>query len=71
VVGPHALRLTLTAGKYHQVKRMLAAVGNRVEALHRSGFGAFALPATLAPGAWCWLDGPQVVEPDARGAKPG
>ena len=63
-IGPRALRLTLTTGKYHQVKRMLAAVGNRVEALHRSAFGAFALPASLAPGAWCWLDGPQVVEPD-------
>ena len=62
--GPLALRLTLTAGRYHQVKRMLAAVGNRVEALHRSAFGALDLPAALEPGAWCWLDGPHVVEPD-------
>ena len=62
--GPHALRLTLTAGRYHQVKRMLAAVGNRVEALHRSAFGALDLPAALEPGAWSWLDGPHVVEPD-------
>jgi len=62
--GPHALRLTLTAGRYHQVKRMLAAVGNRVEALHRSAFGALHLPAALEPGAWSWLDGPHVVEPD-------
>ena len=62
--GPHALRLTLTTGKYHQVKRMVAAVGNRVETLHRSAFGALTLPASLEPGAWCWLDGPQVVEPD-------
>jgi 16S rRNA pseudouridine516 synthase len=51
-----ALSLTLTEGKYHQVKRMLAAVGNRVESLHRSTFGAWALPASLAPGQWCWLD---------------
>ncbi len=50
------LRLTLTEGRYHQVKRMLAAVGNRVDALHRSRFGALALPADLAPGAWCWVD---------------
>lgn len=50
------LRLTLTEGRYHQVKRMLAAVGNRVEALHRSGFGALRLPADLAPGHWCWAD---------------
>jgi len=49
------LRLTLTEGKYHQVKRMLAAVGNRVEALHRSRIGALELPDDLAPGQWRWL----------------
>lgn len=53
---PHHLRLTLTEGKYHQVKRMVAAVGNRAEALHRSRIGALALPADLAPGQWRWLD---------------
>lgn len=52
------LRLTLTEGKYHQVKRMLAAVGNRVEALHRSRIGGLALPGDLPPGGWRWL-GPQ------------
>jgi len=51
------LHLTLTEGKYHQVKRMVAAVGNRVEALHRSRFGPLALPADLAPGQWCWIPG--------------
>jgi 16S rRNA pseudouridine516 synthase len=56
--GEKSLRLTLTEGKYHQVKRMLAAVGNRVDALHRSAFGALALPAGLAAGAWCWVDQP-------------
>ena len=55
IAGPHHLRLTLTEGKYHQVKRMLAAVGNRVEALHRSRIGALSLPADLAPGQWRWL----------------
>ena len=49
------LRLTLAGGKYHQVKRMLAAVGNRVEGLHRSRIGALELPADLAPGQWRWL----------------
>ena len=49
------LRLTLTGGKYHQVKRMVAAVGNRVEALHRSQIGGLKLPADLAPGQWRWL----------------
>ncbi len=53
--GSHGLRLTLTEGKYHQVKRMVAAVGNRVEVLHRSAFGPLALPPALAPGQWCWL----------------
>ena len=59
--GEHSLSLTLTEGKYHQVKRMIAAMGNRVETLHRSRFGALALPADLAPGQWRWLDGPQVL----------
>ena len=57
-VAPCQVRLTLTEGKYHQVKRMLAAVGNRVEALHRSRIGGLALPPDLAPGQWRWL-GPQ------------
>lgn len=55
VTGTHALCLTLTQGKYHQVKRMLAAVGNRVTALHRSRIGGLALPADLPPGQWRWL----------------
>ncbi len=55
-VSEHHLRLTLTEGKYHQVKRMVAAVGNRVDALHRSRIGALDLPGDLAPGQWRWLD---------------
>jgi len=55
-VSAHHLRLTLTEGKYHQVKRMVAAVGNRVEALHRSAVGGLVLPADLAPGQWRWLE---------------
>jgi 16S rRNA pseudouridine516 synthase len=57
VTGTHALRLTLTEGRYHQVKRMLAAVGNRVDSLHRSAFGELQLPAELQAGQWMWLDG--------------
>jgi 16S rRNA pseudouridine516 synthase len=53
-VGELHLKLTLTEGKYHQVKRMLAAVGNRVEALHRSQIGGLVLN-DLAPGQWRWL----------------
>lgn len=55
------LELTLTEGRYHQVRRMVAAAGNHVEALHRSRFGALALPSDLLPGQWRWLDGPQAV----------
>ena len=54
-VGPLHLRLTLTEGKYHQVKRMVAAVGNRVEGLHRSQIGGLRLPVDLTPGQWRWL----------------
>ena len=56
--GPNQLSLTLTEGKYHQVKRMLAAVGNRVAevgGLHRSRIGNLTLPADLLPGQWRWL----------------
>ncbi|QGZ62122.1 pseudouridine synthase [Paraburkholderia acidisoli] len=54
--GEHTLELTVLEGKYHQVKRMVAAAGNRVEALHRERIGGFGLPGTLAPGQWQWLD---------------
>jgi 16S rRNA pseudouridine516 synthase len=60
--GPHTLELTLTEGRYHQVKRMLAAVGNRVQALHRSRVGALDLPGDLAPGQWRWVD-PAAITP--------
>lgn len=49
------MRLTLTSGKYHQVKRMLAAVGNHVNGLHRSQIGLLPMPAHLEVGQWCWL----------------
>lgn len=52
--------MTITSGKYHQVKRMVAAAGNRVEALQRISFGALQLPTDLEPGAWRWLPGPEV-----------
>jgi 16S rRNA pseudouridine516 synthase len=55
LVTPQHLRLTLTEGKYHQVKRMLAAVGNRVDALHRSAFGGLTLDGLTEPGQWRWI----------------
>jgi 16S rRNA pseudouridine516 synthase len=56
------LELTLTEGKYHQVKRMVAAVGNRVEGLHRSCIGAVSLPPELLPGQWRWLTEVEVAD---------
>lgn len=44
--------LTVTEGRYHQVRRMFAAVGNHVEALHRDRVGVLELPADLEPGAF-------------------
>ncbi|GAA4417963.1 16S rRNA pseudouridine(516) synthase [Acidovorax lacteus] len=66
--GPHALQLTLTEGKYHQVKRMVAAVHNRVETLHRSRIGGYTLPADLAPGQWRWLTEADLALMTASGA---
>ena len=51
VLGPRRARLTLHEGRYHQVRRMFAAVGNHVEALHRSRIGGLALD-DLAEGQW-------------------
>ena len=49
------LELILSEGKYHQVKRMVAAAGNRVEALHRNMIGRHHLRTNCAPGHWYWL----------------
>jgi 16S rRNA pseudouridine516 synthase len=61
-VDAHTLRLTLAEGKYHQVKRMIGATGNRVEALHREAVGSYVLPADLVPGAWRWLDADELKQ---------
>jgi 16S rRNA pseudouridine516 synthase len=49
--GKRSVRLVLTEGRYHQVRRMFAAVGNHVERLHRSRFGAIVL-GDLPEGQW-------------------
>jgi 16S rRNA pseudouridine516 synthase len=61
-VDGHHLRLTLTEGKYHQVKRMVAAVGNRVEGLHRSRIGTIGLSPDMTPGTWRWLTADEVAD---------
>ena len=49
------MSLTITEGKYHQVKRMIAAIGNRCEALRRVAIAGLALPADLDEGDWRYL----------------
>ena len=61
LIAPMHLQLTLAQGKYHQVKRMLAAVGNHVAALHRSQVGRLVLPNDLAVGEWRFLSAEQLA----------
>ena len=56
VVSEREALLTVTEGRYHQVRRMFAAVGNHVEALHRESLGGLRLPEGLGPGEWVLLD---------------
>lgn len=51
-IDDYHVRLTITEGRYHQVKRMFAAVGNRVIALHRERIGSIVLDSDLAPGEY-------------------
>lgn len=50
VIDPHHARLTITEGRYHQVRRMFAAAGNHVVELHRERIGGLVLPDDLEPG---------------------
>jgi 16S rRNA pseudouridine516 synthase len=59
--GEHQLEIVLEQGKYHQVKRMLAAAGNHCLALHRSAIGGLTLASLgIAEGEWCFLDQAQL-----------
>lgn len=61
------LELTLREGKYHQVKRMVAAAGNRVESLQRVAIGHFWLPPELAPGQWRFLSADEIAALESAG----
>jgi 16S rRNA pseudouridine516 synthase len=52
LVATHEVLLTIHEGRYHQVKRMFAAIGNKVERLHRERIGALQLPVELAEGEY-------------------
>ena len=54
-LGARNARVMLTEGRYHQVRRMFAAIGNHVVALHRGRVGGLTL-GDLAPGQWRALD---------------
>jgi 16S rRNA pseudouridine516 synthase len=59
--GAHQLEIVLEQGKYHQVKRMLAAADNHCSALHRSQIGGLTLEALgLGEGEWCFLEQAQL-----------
>ena len=60
VISPTEARLTVHEGRYHQVRRMFAATGNHVDALHRERIGGLALPEDLAPGEWRLLGADEV-----------
>jgi 16S rRNA pseudouridine516 synthase len=60
-VSARELRLTITEGRYHQVKRMFAALGNHVVALHRLSIGGLALDQSLAPGAYRPLSAEEIA----------
>ncbi|MBZ2190280.1 pseudouridine synthase [Alcanivorax sp. JB21] len=60
-LGDTELLLTISEGRYHQVKRMLAATGNRVTALHREAIGNLTLDSSLAPGTWRALDAAEIA----------
>ncbi len=64
--GEKSLDMTLTEGKYHQVKRMVAAVGNHVVALHRSQIGSMVLGDDLPLGQWRWLSPSEVESLQSR-----
>ena len=51
-LSPTTALLTVTEGRYHQVRRMFAAAGNHVTALHRDRIGGLELPSDLDPGAY-------------------
>jgi 16S rRNA pseudouridine516 synthase len=58
-ISPCEAAVTVTEGRYHQVRRMFAAVKNHVTALHRVSIGGLTLPEDLEPGRYVVLDAAQ------------
>lgn len=68
-VSAQCIDLTISQGKYHQVKRMIAAVGNRVDALHRSQIGSYLLPPELSASEWCYVEPECIAKSDDESQK--
>ena len=62
ILGDSLARITIYEGRYHQVKRMFHAVGNRVTALHREKMGQIRLDSHLPPGAYRPLTDREISE---------
>ncbi|PJG58497.1 16S rRNA pseudouridine(516) synthase RsuA [Aeromonas cavernicola] len=62
LLGEREAQLTIHEGKYHQVKRMFAAIGNKVVGLHRECVGTLALDSALAEGEYRELTAAEVAQ---------
>lgn len=61
MLSPVEAELAISEGRYHQVKRMFGALGNRVTTLHRRAIGPLALDDNLAPGEWRELTAEEIA----------
>ena len=61
VISKTEALLSITEGRYHQVRRMFAASGNHVEELHRERLGGLSLPDGMAPGQWKLLNEEEIA----------
>lgn len=60
LLAPQAGEIAITEGKYHQIKRMMEAVGNRITELERLSFGALVLEPAMKRGDWRELTGDEI-----------
>ena len=65
-ISENVIHMTLAEGKYHQVKRMVAATSNRVEGLKRIQIGELKLPEDLTVGKWRWLSESDMIKLGCR-----
>ena len=65
-ISDNVIHMTLAEGKYHQVKRMVAAISNRVDALKRIQIGDLSLPEDLKVGEWRWLSAADLLLLNAK-----